>query len=164
MRSAGATLVPTLLDTLTAKKTFVRQAAAFSLAALQAEEAVPALIKLVARENTSLWEEFARALAAFGDVAIDSIVEAVEADSLPAERAALALAYLAKGGFASPVEELSAHSDPRVSAVATAVSTRIPTVEGHLREFYEAGVNPTGPREFGKRLFQALHPDPARRA
>ncbi|MCB9630000.1 MAG: hypothetical protein H6725_21715, partial [Sandaracinaceae bacterium] len=158
LKRAGEAVVPMLLETLSAKKTFVRQAAALTLSALQAEEAVPVLLRLVAKENTTLWEEFARALAAFGEVALASVLEAVRADALPTERAALVLAYLSKGGFASPVEDLAQDPDPKVSAVARGVPLRLPTVDRHLREFYDPTETPTGPREFGQKLYRALHP------
>ena len=143
LKRAGEAVVPMLLETLSAKKTFVRQAAALTLSALQAEEAVPVLLRLVAKENTTLWEEFARALAAFGEVALASVLEAVRADALPTERAALVLAYLSKGGFASPVEDLAQDPDPKVSAVARGVPLRLPTVDRHLREFYDPTETPT---------------------
>jgi hypothetical protein len=159
LKRAGEAVVPALLATLSAKKTFVRQAAALTLAALQAEEAIPGLLRLVGAETTTLWEEFARSLAGFGEVALAAVVEAIQQGSVPRDRAALVLAYLAKGGFASGVEELAGHPDAIVAAVAASVPTRLPTVERHLREFYDANATPTGPREFGTKLFRALHPE-----
>lgn len=159
---AGELVVPTLLETLSAKKTFVRQAAALTLASLQAEAAIPGLLELVAVESTTLWEEFARALAAFGELAEAAVVDALARDAIPPDRAALVLAYLAKGGFASSVDELTRSPDPRIASVAGKVGPRMATVERHLREFYDASTTPTGPREFGKKLFRALHPDSLR--
>jgi hypothetical protein len=159
---AGELIVPTLLETLSAKKTFVRQAAALTLASLQAEAAIPGLLELVASESTSLWEEFARALAAFGELAEAVVVDALARDAIPPDRAALVLAYLAKGGFASSVDELTRSPDPKIAAVAGKVGPRMATIERHLREFYDASTTPTGPREFGKKLFRALHPDSPR--
>jgi hypothetical protein len=159
LKRAGEAVVPALLATLAAKKTFVRQAAALTLAALQADEAVPGLLHLVGTETTTLWEEFARSLAGFGEVALATVVDAIHEGSVPRERGALVLAYLAKGGFASGVEELARHPDPVVAAVAASVPARLPTVERHLREFYDATATPTGPREFGTKLFRALHPE-----
>lgn len=159
---AGDPMVPALLETLAAKKTFVRQAAALTLASLQAEDAIPGLLALVAKESTSLWEEFARALAAFGELAEAALVDAITQDAIPDDRAALVLAYLAKGGFAGSVEELTRSPNLRVAVVASSVGPRMPVVEQHLREFYDASTTPTGPREFGKKLFRALHPDSPR--
>lgn len=159
---AGDQLVPTLLETLSAKKTFVRQAAALTLASLQAEDAIPGLLALVAKESTALWEELARALAAFGELAEAALVEALEQDAIPHDRAALVLAYLAKGGFAGSVDELTRSPNAKVAAVAASVAPRMAVVERHLREFYDVSTTPTGPREFGKKLFRALHPDSPR--
>ncbi len=159
---AGELIVPTLLETLSAKKTFVRQAAALTLASLQAEAAIPGLLELVARESTTLWEEFARALAAFGELAEATVVDALARDAIPPDRAALVLAYLAKGGFASSVDELTRSPNPKIAAVAGKVGPRMATIERHLREFYDASTTPTGPREFGKKVFRALHPDSPR--
>lgn len=159
---AGELIVPTLLETLSAKKTFVRQAAALTLASLQAEAAIPGLLELVARESTTLWEEFARALAAFGELAEATVVDALARDAIPSDRAALVLAYLAKGGFASSVDELTRSPNPKIAAAAGKVGPRMATIERHLREFYDASTTPTGPREFGKKLFRALHPDSLR--
>ena len=74
---------------------------------------------------------------------------------------ALVLAYLAKGGYASVVEDLVSHSHRVVADVAGSIPARLPTVERHLREFYDASATPTGPREFGKKVFRALHPETA---
>ncbi|MCB9656277.1 MAG: hypothetical protein H6726_01405 [Sandaracinaceae bacterium] len=161
LKRAGEAVVSMLLDTLGAKKTFVRQAAALTLSSLQAEEAIGGLLHLACTETTSLWEEFARALAAFGDVALESIIAAIETGDLTPDRAALVLAYLAKGGYASVVEDLVSHSHRVVADVAGSIPARLPTVERHLREFYDASATPTGPREFGKKVFRALHPETA---
>ena len=159
---AGDLMVPMLLETLSAKKTFVRQAAALTLASMQAEDAIPGLLTLVANESTTLWEELARALAAFGELAEAALIDALAHDAIPPDRAALVMAYLAKGGFAANVEELTRAKNPKVAVVAASVGPRMATVERHLREFYDASTTPTGPREFGKKLFRALHPDSPR--
>ena len=153
LKRAGDGIVRMLLETLSAKKTYVRQAAALTLSSLQAEEAIPGLLHLVSTESTSLWEEFARSLAAFGESAQAAAVSAVETEVLAKDRAALVLAYLAKGGFASNVEELLSHPHADVAEAAGSVAARLPTVERHLREFYDPSATPTGPREFGKKLF-----------
>ena len=156
LRDAAPSIIPVLISTLGAKKTFVRQAAALILAALDARDALNPLVRLLGTEPSAIWEEVARAVAAFGTPARTALLDAVAREALTYERAALALAFsVAHEGDRSALDALARDPDGERAHVAALARTEGPRVERLLSELAPGG-KATGPREFGRRIGLAL--------
>ena len=107
-----------LIDGLTAKKTFVRQAAAIALGHLKLRRAVVPLLHLLANEPSEVWREVARVLGEFGTGAFRALSRGVKDPKGDAERFTLALAHLANNGCQKQVEQLAADRDGRTADAA----------------------------------------------
>ena len=107
-----------LIDGLTAKKTFVRQAAALALGHLRLRRAVVPLLHLLQNEPSEVWREVARVLGEFGTGAFRALSRGLKGPKNQPERLAWALAHLSNHGCAKQVEQLAADSDAKVARVA----------------------------------------------
>ncbi|UJR85929.1 hypothetical protein [Sandaracinus amylolyticus] len=107
-----------LIDGLTSRKTFARQAFALALGHLKLRRAVVPLLHLLTSESTDVWREVARVYGSFGNASFRTLSQKLHDPKAPEERYVLTLAHLANHGCVKQVEALSKDSDPRVVAIA----------------------------------------------
>ncbi len=107
-----------LLDGLTARKTFVRQASSLALGQLKLRRAVFPLVHLLQTEPSDVWREVARVLGSFGPPALRSVTRGLRDPKGNEERYAWTLAYLANHGGDKAVAKLTHDRDAKVAAVA----------------------------------------------
>jgi hypothetical protein len=106
-----------LIDGLSARKTFVRQASALALGHLKLRRAVVPLIHLLENEPSDVWKEVARVLGELGQGAYRSLGRNLKEPKTTRGRYALTLAYLANHGCDKQVGELAYDSDPELAAL-----------------------------------------------
>jgi hypothetical protein len=87
-----------LIDGLSARKTFVRQASALALGQLELRRAVVPLLHLLQSEKSGVWKEVARVLGGLGQAAYRPLLRAAKEPKSPDDRLAYALAHAANGG------------------------------------------------------------------
>ncbi len=104
----GEAAAGALIDTLTARKTFVRQAAALCLGELQMRRAVRPLVQLLVEEPTDVWEEVARVLSSFGTSLERALKRVTDVDGAE-PRIAYLLAHVRLNGHAALVDKLAAN-------------------------------------------------------
>lgn len=117
----GEAAAGALIDTLSARKTFVRQAAALCLGELQIRRAVRPLVQLLVEEPTEVWEEVARVLASFGTSLERALKRVADLDGAD-RRIAYLLAHMRLRGQQSFVEKLGAKDSEPLAAIALAAS------------------------------------------
>ena len=120
MVGLGESAGDALIDGLSARKTFFRQAAALGLGQIHLRRAVVPLVHLLAEEPSEVWREVARVLAFFGTGAVRAVARAAKDPKLPSERAALAFAHLSLVGCAEQVEKLESDKSTTVAEAALA--------------------------------------------
>ncbi len=149
----GEAAAGALIDTLSARKTFVRQAAALCLGELQMRRAVRPLVQLLVEEPTEVWEEVARVLASFGtslERALKRVTEVEGAD----RRIAYLLAHVRLRGQKSLVEKLAAKNGEPLAAIAQAAPEHEERAKTHRsRVEGSADLSEEDPiREFSRRF------------
>jgi len=87
-----------LIDGLTARKTFVRQASAVALGQLKLRRAVVPLLHLLQSEESGVWKEVARVLGELGQASYRPLLRAAKEPKSPEDRFAYALAHAANAG------------------------------------------------------------------
>lgn len=107
-----------LIDGLSAKKTFVRQAFALTLAHLKLRRAVVPLLHRLGSEDATVYRELARVLGTFGNAAFRPLVRQLSDPKVPEERMVRALAHLSLQGCEKQVAELTKDADGRIAAIA----------------------------------------------
>lgn len=112
-----------LIDGLNARKTFVRQAFALSLAHLKLRRAVVPLVHLLASEESDVWKEIARVVGAFGTASLRNVQRQLKDPKGKQERYILTLAHLANHGCEKQVQKLSADDRPKVATMANEALT-----------------------------------------
>lgn len=115
----GEAAAGALIDTLSARKTFVRQAAALCLGELQIRRAVRPLVQLLVEEPTPVWEEVARVLSSFGTSLERALKRVTEVDGAD-RRIAYLLAHVRLRGQKGLVDKLAAKNGDPLAAIAQA--------------------------------------------
>lgn len=108
-----------LIDGLSARKTFVRQAFALALGHLKLRRAVVPLLHLLTSEESDVWREVARVLGTFGNASFRTLQRQLTDVKAGEERYIRTLAYLANNGCEKSITELAKDSDPKVASLAT---------------------------------------------
>ncbi|NOY94485.1 MAG: hypothetical protein GXP55_25185 [Deltaproteobacteria bacterium] len=122
-----------LIDGLSARKTFFRQAAALGLGEIHLRRAVVPLVHLLSEEPSEVWREVARVLSLFGTGAVRAIARAAKDPKLPTERAALAFAHLSIAGCEKQVQKLESDKNRAVAEAAMAARGSKPEAERQVR-------------------------------
>jgi hypothetical protein len=107
-----------LVDGLSARKTFARQAFALALGHLRLRRAVVPLLHLLATEPSDVWKEIARVYGSFGNASFRTLAQKLQDPKAPRERYVLTLAHLANHGCDKQVEALEKDAEPRVASMA----------------------------------------------
>lgn len=113
----GEAAAGALIDTLSARKTFVRQAAALCLGELQMRRAVRPLVQLLVEEPTEVWEEVARVLSTFGTSLERGLKRVTEVDGADG-RIAYLLAHVRLNGDQALVDKLASKKGEPIAAIA----------------------------------------------
>lgn len=147
-----------LIDGLSARKTFARQAFALALGHLKLRRAVVPLLHLLGSETTDVWREVARIYGTFGNASFRTLSQKLHDPKAPEERYVLTLAHLANHGCAKQVDALAKDSDKRVATMAA----RALAMRDDARRQHEsvAGARPLegddGVLAFSRRFVQEL--------
>lgn len=151
----GEAAADALIDGLTARKTFVRQAATLALGELKLRRAIGPLVHLLQTEPSEVWWEVARVLAGFGTAALRPMQRAMKDPKGAEERFSYALVHLAT---TEPEKVRALESDPhaKVRAVAVAAMTQKPLAERHLSLLARGG-DEDGVHSFSRRFYTALN-------
>lgn len=114
-----------LIDGLSARKTFVRQAFALTLAHLKLRRAVVPLLHRLTAEESPIHRELARVVGSFGNAAFRPLVRQLSDAKSSEERMVRTLAHVALQGCEKQVDELSRDADKRIASMASrALSSR----------------------------------------
>lgn len=108
-----------LIDGLSARKTFVRQAFALTLAHLKLRRAVVPLLHRLTAEDAPIHRELARVVGSFGNAAFRPLVRQLADPKAPEDRMVRALAHLSIQGCEKQVDELTRDADGRIAGMAT---------------------------------------------
>jgi hypothetical protein len=109
-----------LIDGLSARKTFARQAFALAIAHLKLRRGVVPLLHALGAEPSDAWREIARAFGSFGNASFRTLAQKLGDARVPEDRLALTLAHLAHQGCSKQVEALEKDPDPRIARLAIA--------------------------------------------
>lgn len=96
-----------LIDGLSARKTFVRQAAALGLGHIKLRRAVSPLIQLLQSEETDVWKEVARVLGDLGTASFKPLLKAAKEPKNFEERFIYALAHASRNGMRKQLQALA---------------------------------------------------------
>ena len=108
-----------LIDGLSARKTFARQAFALALGSLKLRRAVVPLLHLLTAEESDVWREVARVLGSFGNASYRTLQRQLTDVKAGEERYIRTLGYLANNGCEKAIQELAKDtSDPKASSLA----------------------------------------------
>lgn len=100
-----------LIDGLSARKTFVRQASALALGQLKLRRAVVPLLHVLESEESDVWREIARVLGELGQSSYRPLLRAAKDGKTERERFAYALAHASVAGSRKALRELAAGAD-----------------------------------------------------
>ncbi len=112
-----------LIDGLSARKTFVRQASALGLGELKLRRAVVPLAHALLAEDSDVWPELARVLGSFGSSAFRQVTRSLKDPKGQDERLKVTLAHLSNHGCESKVEALTRDSDKGTAVIALEAMT-----------------------------------------
>jgi HEAT repeat protein len=107
-----------IIDGLSARKTFVRQAFALALGHLKLRRAVVPLVHLLSSEQSEVWREVARVVGTFGNASLRNVTRLLKDPKGNEERYAWTLAHLSNNGCAKQVERLTSEDDAGVVEIA----------------------------------------------
>ncbi|MFW6052081.1 MAG: HEAT repeat domain-containing protein [Myxococcota bacterium] len=147
-----------LIRSLRAPEPYVRHGAALALGEMAPQRAVLPLVRLVREEPEDLWQEAARVLGGFGEMAMGTLRRSLErADGLE-ERLAYALAALAEGGCDGDVRSLRETGRGPVVKIAKEAMALREVVRAHGEAVRgEAEPDPgDAVRAFSRRFYEAL--------
>lgn len=96
-----------LIDALSARKTFVRQAAALGLGHVKLRRAVSPLIQLLQSEETDVWKEVARVLGDLGTASFKPLLKAAKEPKNLEERFIFALAHQSRNGMRKQLQAIA---------------------------------------------------------
>lgn len=151
----GEAAADALIDGLTARKTFVRQAATLALGELKLRRAIGPLVHLLQTEPSEVWWEVARVLAGFGTAALRPMQRAMKDPKGAEERFSYALVHLAT---TEPEKVRALESDPhaKVRAIAIAAMTQKLLADRHLSLLARGG-DEDGVHAFSRRFYAATN-------
>jgi hypothetical protein len=108
-----------LIDGLSARKTFVRQAFALALGHMKLRRAVVPLLHLMTSEESDVWREVARIIGSFGNASLRAVTTQLREPKGREDRYVLCLAHLAnQSGCAKQIEKLMTDERPAVATMA----------------------------------------------
>lgn len=108
-----------LIDGLSARKTFVRQAFALALGHMKLRRAVVPLLHLMTSEESDVWKEVARIVGSFGNASLRAVTTQLREPKGREDRYVLCLAYLAnQSGCAKQIEKLMTDERPAIATMA----------------------------------------------
>ncbi|MFO0685200.1 MAG: hypothetical protein U0234_24280 [Sandaracinus sp.] len=148
-----------MIDGLSARKTFVRQAFALALGSLKLRRAVVPLLHLLTSEESDVWREVARVLGSFGNAAFRTLQRQLSEVKAGEERYVRTLAHLANNGCEKAIVELTKDSSDAtaarlaVQALAMREEVRIEDERVHGKRPLE-GADPW--ISFSRRFFEEL--------
>lgn len=106
MVSFGEAAGDALIDALSARKTFVRQAAVLGLGQIKLRRAVSPLIHLLQSEESDVWKEVARVLGELGTASFKPLIKAAKEPKGHEERFIFALAHASNNGQRKALQAL----------------------------------------------------------
>lgn len=121
--AVGEASCDALIDGLTARKTFVRQASALGLGELRPRRAVVPLLHLLQNEPSDVWLEVARVLGSFGTATARALTRTLKDPKGQEGRFSYTLAHLAEAGGIKQVQKLQKSTDKGTAAIALEAST-----------------------------------------
>ena len=128
----GEAAAGALIDTLTARKTFVRQAAALCLGELQMRRAIRPLVQLLVEEPTEVWEEVARVLGTFGRSLERGLRRVADTEGAE-DRLAYLFAHLEQEGEGAFVRRLADDPKEPLRKMASHATSHRERAETHRR-------------------------------
>lgn len=154
----GEAAAGALIDTLSARKTFVRQAAALCLGELQMRRAVRPLVQLLVEEPTEVWEEVARVLSTFGTSLERALKRVTEVEGAEG-RIAYLLAHVRLHGQGALVDDLAAKNGDPLAAIARRAAEQEEQARAHrARVEGAADLSEEDPiREFSRRFLAEVN-------
>ncbi len=112
-----------LIDGLSARKTFVRQASALGLGEVGLRRAIVPLAHILLSEDSEVWQEVARVLGSFGRSAFRQVTRLLKDPKGRDDRLKVTLGHLANHGCEDKVEALSKESDKATAVIALEAMT-----------------------------------------
>jgi hypothetical protein len=156
----GESMGDALIDGLSARKTFVRQASALALGQLKLRRAVMPLMHALAGEPSGVWREIARVIGEFGAASYRALLREVTGGKVPEDRLAYALAHAANHGQRKALQQVA--TDPSNAEQLVAVAQRAIVLEDEAKqdalevrgERPIAGADPV--KSFSRRFYEEL--------
>lgn len=147
-----------IIDGLSARKTFVRQAFALALGHLKLRRAVVPLVHLLASEESEVWRELARIVGSFGNASLRNVTRQLRDPKGLEERYTWTLAHLANNGCAKQVERLTSDELPAVATMATEAMTLRDQARALDQQIRGAAplATPDAIARFSRRFYQEL--------
>ena len=121
--SLGDEVGDALVDGLSARKTFVRQAFALALGKLELRRAVVPLLHLLQSEESQVWREIARVLGSFGNASLRNVARQLKEPKGQEERLILTLAHLCNHGCQKQVDKMTREEKPSIATMAAEALT-----------------------------------------
>jgi hypothetical protein len=149
-----------LVDGLSARKTFVRQASALALGQLKLRRAVVPLLHALADEESGVWREIARVLGELGAASYRPLLRAAKEGKAGEDRFAYALAHAANHGQRKALQQVA--TDPSNGERVVAIAQRAIVLEDEAKqdalevrgERPITGVDPV--KAFSRRFYEEL--------
>ena len=147
-----------IIDGLSARKTFVRQAFALALGHLKLRRAVVPLVHLLSSEESEVWREVARVVGTFGNASLRNVTRLLRDPKGNEERYAWTLAHLSNHGCAKQVERLTSEDDAGVVEIARQALTLRQRAKALDEQVRGASSLPGGDAilTFSRRFYQEL--------
>jgi hypothetical protein len=148
-----------MIDGLSARKTFVRQAFALALGSLKLRRAVVPLLHLLTSEESDAWREVARVLGSFGNASFRTLQRQLGEAKAGDERYVRTLGYLANNGCEKAIGDLAKDksdanaADLAVRALAMQADLRVEDERVHGKRSLD-GADPW--LAFSRRFFEEL--------
>jgi hypothetical protein len=159
----GGAALPSFLQGMKHRKSFIRQGCALALGAMKAEAGLEPLMDMLLGEPTNVWREAARALGDMGSLALGALIAGVKsADANGRERIAWALSQSAlEPKSRQEVEAMTRSRDTRLAKVANRALELLDQVRQNDAEV--RGGKPlreqTIVRSFSRRFFEYMSAD-----
>lgn len=154
--ACGEVAADALIDGLSARKTFVRQASALALGELQLRRSIAPLVHLLQTEPSDVWKEVGRVIGSFGSSALRTLTRAMRDPKGLEDRFAYTLAHLAPRAE-KKVAALQQDENEAVRRIALAVVTQREAAEADARALEDEATEPSEPvLAFSWRFYRAL--------
>ncbi|MBW2461157.1 MAG: hypothetical protein JRH11_05890 [Deltaproteobacteria bacterium] len=154
----GETSGDALIDGLSARKTFVRQASALGLGEVGLRRAVVPLAHLLLSEDSDVWPEVARVLGGFGRSAFRQVARLLKDPKGRHDRLKVTLGHLANHGCEDKVEALAKESDKATAVIAIEAMTLRHDLKRLEQQILSDGAlsDPDPVLNFSRRFYQEL--------